>query len=149
MNRSISPNAILQAPLPVWAVHQYVAVSERLSPMLRSRLKPQALAFANRIRLPGVRPVALQLLALNEVKLAFADATEDQHLVILFLAIMQTLQGGPAASGSGFGPNSAGEMDQLKLQELADQRAKALEVLENVMQTVRDVDKTILDDLKD
>jgi len=144
--RSISPYAILQAPLPVWAVHQFTVVSERLSPTLRSRIKPHALAFANRMKLPGVWAVALQKLALNEIKLAFVEATEEQQTVILFLAIMQTLQAGPAAVGLGFGPNG---MEQLKLQELADQRSKALEVLEEVMKTVRDVDKTVLDNLKD
>ena len=87
------------------------------------------------MRLPGVWPVALQLLALNEIKLAFPEASEDQQTVILFLAIMQVLQ--------------AGAMERLKLQELAEQRAKALEVLANVMQVVRDVEKTVLDNLKD
>jgi hypothetical protein len=149
MNGSISPNAILQAPLPVWAVHQYTVVSERLSPSLRSRVKPHALAFANRMRLPGIWVVPLQLLALNEIKLAFPEATEEQQIVILFLAIMQTLQAGAVASGLGFGSNSAGEMEQLKLQELAGQRSKALGVLEIVMQTVRDVEKTVLDNLND
>ena len=123
-------------PLPVWAVHQYTVVSERLSPALRSRVRPHAIAFANRMKLPGVWAVALQLLAINEIKLAFAEATEEQQKVILFLAIMQTLQARPA-----------GGVEQLKLQELAGQRVKALEVLETVMQTVRDVDKTILDGL--
>jgi hypothetical protein len=147
MNRSISPHAIPQAPLPVWAVHQYTVVSERLSPGLRSRVRPLAIAFANRMRLPGVWPVALQLLALHEIKLAFAEATAEQQTVILFLAIMQTLQAGPAATGLSFNPNAAGGVEQLKV--LAEQRAKALEVLEIAMQTVRDVDKTILDNLKD
>src|SRR6185312_12038881 len=101
MNGFISPQAILQAPLPVWAVHQYTVVSERLSPALRSRVRPHALAFASRMKLPGVWAIALQLLAMNEIK----------------------------------------------LEELAAQRVKALEVLETVMQTVRDVDKTILDNL--
>jgi hypothetical protein len=149
MNGSISPHAIPQAPLPVWAVHQYVVVSERLSPELRSRLKPHAIAFANRMRLPGVWAIALQSLALNEIKLAFAEATEKQQTVILFLAIMQTLQAGPAASGLSFDPNAAGGVEQLKLREFAGQRSKALEVLANVMQVVGDVDKTVLDDLKD
>jgi hypothetical protein len=128
-------------------VHQYTVVSERLSPELRSRVKPHAIAFANRMKLPGIWPVALQLLAVNEIKLAFAEATEEQQTVILFLAIMQTLQAGPAASGLSFDPDAAGGREQLKLQELAERRAKALEVLENVMQTVRDIDKTILDNL--
>lgn len=149
MNRPFSPNAISQAPLPVWAVHQFTVISERLSPDLRSRVKPHTLAFANRMKLPGVWAIALRLLAFNEIKLAFAEATEEQQEVILFLAIMQTLQAGPAASGLSFGPDAGGAMEQLKLQELADQRAKALEVLENVMQTVRDVDRTVLDSLKD
>ena len=149
MSPSISPHAIPQAPLPVWAVHQFTVVSERLSPELRSRIKPHTLAFANRMKLPGVWAVALKKLALNEIKLAFAEATEEQQTVILFLAIMQTLQAGPTASGLGFDLNAGGEMERLKLQELAGQRAKALEVLENVMQTVRDVDKTVLDNLKD
>jgi hypothetical protein len=147
--RSISPHAIPQAPLPVWAVHQFTVVSERLSPELRSRIKPHTLAFANRMKLPGVWAVALQKLALNEIKLAFPEATDEQHIVILFLAVMQTLQAGPAASGLGFDPNAASGMEQLKLQELANQRGKALEVLEKVMVTVRDVDKTVLDNLKD
>ncbi len=147
MNGSISPHAILQAPLPVWAVHQYTVVSERLSPELRSRVRPHALAFANRMKLPGVWAIALQLLAMNEIKLAFAEATEEQQMVILFLALMQTLQARAAVPGSSFDPTAAGGVEQLKLQELAGQRVKALEVLETVMQTVRDVDKTILDNL--
>jgi len=149
MNRSVSPHAILQTPLPVWAVHQYTVVSERLSPELRSRVKPYATAFANRMRLPGIWAIALQSLAMNEIKLAFAEATEEQQMVIFFLAIMQALQAGPSTSGLGFDPNAAGGMESLKLQELAEQRSKALEVLAIVMQVVRDVDKTILDDLKD
>ena len=139
MNGFISPQAILQAPLPVWAVHQYTVVSERLSPALRSRVRPHALAFASRMKLPGVWAIALQLLAMNEIKLAFVEATEEQQTVILFLAIMQTLQARVATA--------AGGAEELKLQELAAQRVKALEVLETVMQTVRDVDKTILDNL--
>src|SRR6185437_17090019 len=149
MNGSVSPQVILQAPLPVWAVHQYTVLSERLSPELRSRVRPLAIAFANRMKLPGVWAVALRLLAINEIKLAFAEATEEQQTVILFLALMQTLQAGAAVSGLGFGPGAASGVEQLKLQELADQRAKALDVLETVMQTVRDVDKTALDSLKD
>jgi hypothetical protein len=145
MNRSISPHAIAQAPLPVWAVHQYTVVSERLSPSLRSRVRPHAIAFANRMKLPGVWAVALQTLALNEIKLAFVEATETQQTVILFLAIMQVLQAGPAASGLRFDPNAAGGVEQL--QQLAGQRGKALEMLANVMQVVRDVDKTVLDNL--
>jgi len=145
MNGSVSPHAILQAPLPVWAVHQFTVVSERLSPELRSRVKPHALAFANRMKLPGVWAVALQKLALHEIKLAFPEASKEQQLVILFLAIMQTLQAGPAASGLRFDPSVAGKME---LQHLADQRSKALEVLAHVMETVRDVEKTILDNLK-
>jgi hypothetical protein len=147
MNGSVSPHAIAQAPLPVWAVHQYTVVSERLSPALRSRVRPHAIAFANRMRLPGVWAIALQKLAASEIKLAFAEATEEQQTVILFLAIMQALQAGPAASGLSFDPNAAGGME--RLQELAGQRAKAMEVLANVMQVVRDVDKTVLDNLKD
>lgn len=149
MNGSISPHAIPQAPLPVWAVHQYTVVSERLSPALRSRVKPHAIAFANRMWLPGIWAVSLQQLAMNEIKLAFPEATEEQHLVILFLAIMQALQAGPAASGLRFDPNAGGETERLKLQELADQRSKALETLANVMLTVADVEKTILDNLKE
>jgi hypothetical protein len=146
MNGSVSPHAIPQAPLPVWAVHQFTVVSERLSPALRSRVKPHAIAFANRMRLPGIWPIVLQQLTMNEVKLAFPEATEEQQTVVLFLAIMQALQAGPAASGLRFDPNGASKSE---LQELADQRSKALEVLANVMQTVRDVDKTVLDNLKD
>lgn len=97
------------------------------------------------MRLPGVWAIALQLLAMNEIKLAFTEATEEQQTVILFLAIMQTLQA--RASGLSFDPNAAGGAEQLKLQELAGQRVKALEVLETVMQTVRDVGKTVLDNL--
>ena len=52
-----------------------------------------------------------------------------------------------AASGLSFDPNAAGGVEQLKLQDLADQRSKALEVLANVMQVVGEVDKTILDNL--
>ncbi|HEY5331327.1 MAG TPA: hypothetical protein VIJ79_15705 [Acidobacteriaceae bacterium] len=147
MNGSVSPHALPQAPLPVWAVHQYTVVSERLSPSLRSRVRPHAIAFANRMRLPAVWPVALQLLALTEIKLAFPEATGEQQTVILFLAIMQTLQAGPAASGLSFNPNAAG--GEIRLQELASQRAKALAVLENAMQVVRDVEKTVLDNLND
>gem|GEM_PF-4472265 len=91
------------------------------------------------MKLPGVWAIALQLLAMNEIKLAFVEATEEQQTVILFLAIMQTLQARVATA--------AGGAEELKLQELAAQRVKALEVLETVMQTVRDVDKTILDNL--
>lgn len=145
MNGSVSPHVIPQAPLPVWAVHQYTVISERLSPELRSKVKPHTLAFANRMKLPGVWVVALQKLASNEIKLAFPEASEQQQIVILFLAVMQTLQAGPAASGLRFDPNAAGKAE---LKELADQRAKALEVLETVMQTVRDVDKTVLDSLQ-
>lgn len=97
------------------------------------------------MKLPGVWAIALQKLASNEIKLAFAEATEEQQTVILFLAVMQALQTGAAASGLSFDPNAAG--GQTKLQELAAQRAKALEVLENAMQVVRDVDKTVLDNL--
>ena len=92
-------------------------------------------------------PVALQLLALNEIRLAFAEATEEQQTVILFLAIMQALQAGPTALGLNFDPSAAGGMEQL--QQLAGQRAKALEVLAGAMQVVRDVERTVLDDLKD
>jgi hypothetical protein len=147
MNGSISPHAIPQAPLPVWAVHQFTVVSERLSPELRSKVRPHAIAFANRMKLPGIWAVALQKLASNEIKLAFPEATEKQQTVLLFLAIMQALQAGPAASGLSFDPSAAGGMEQL--QQLAGQRAKALEVLAGVMQVVRDVEKTVLDDLKD
>jgi|SRR5665213_2652202 len=149
MNRSISPHAIPQAPLPVWAVHQFTVVSERLSPTLRSRVGPHAIAFANRMRLPGVWAITLQSLALNEIKLAFPEATEEQQTVILFLAIMQALQAGAAAAGLRFDPHSADEMERVKLQELGQQRSKALEVLETVMKVVRDVEKTVLDNLKE
>jgi len=149
MNGSVSSHAIPQPPLPVWAVHQFTVVSERLSPELRSRVKPHALAFANRMKLPGVWAATLQKLALHEIKLAFPEATGEQQLVILFLAIMQTLQAGPAASGLRFDLNATGEMQKIRLQEMSDQRSKALEVLANVMETVRDVERAVLDNLRD
>ena len=101
------------------------------------------------MKLPGVWAATLQKLALHEIKLAFPEATGEQQLVILFLAIMQTLQAGPAASGLRFDLNATGEMQKIRLQEMSDQRSKALEVLANVMETVRDVEKTVLDNLRD
>lgn len=44
--------------------------------------------------------------------------------------------------------NSLGEAAQLRLQELSDQRSKALETLSNVMKSISDVRKTIADNLK-
>ena len=87
------------------------------------------------MKLPGVWAITLQLLAMNEIKLAFAEATEEQQTVILFLAIMQTLQARPAASGLSFDPNAADGAEQL--QTLADQRSKALEVLATVIDSSR------------
>ncbi len=44
--------------------------------------------------------------------------------------------------------NTLGEADQLKLQELTDQRSKALETLSNLMKSLGDVRKSITDNMK-